>query len=192
MPQEDENWNPEAVWKHLRYRTTERWLDDAGASSVPTRHYNVGGNTKFWGSVLYRLRREDFQAVEHADGVSPAWPIDYDTLAPYYDRAERSTRCTASTASIRPSRRAARIRTRRCRIRAGMAPSSSSCARRACIRRRCRSACSPGENGGCILCNTCNSFPCKVHAKSEPTSAACGRRSRQPNVTLWTNACARG
>ena len=55
----------------------------------PYTHYGVGGNTKFWGSVLYRLRREDFQAIEHLDGVSPAWPIDYDTLEPYYERAER-------------------------------------------------------------------------------------------------------
>ena len=30
VPQEADNWNPEAVWKHLRYRTTERWLDGAG------------------------------------------------------------------------------------------------------------------------------------------------------------------
>ena len=57
--------------------------------SVPYMHYGVGGNSKFWGSVLYRLRREDFGELRHADGVSPAWPIDYDTLAPYYDRAER-------------------------------------------------------------------------------------------------------
>ena len=89
VPQEDENWNPEAVWKHLRYQTDERWVDDRGREFRPYTHYCVGGNTKFWGSVLYRLRREDFQAVEHLDGVSPAWPIDYDTLAPYYDRAER-------------------------------------------------------------------------------------------------------
>ena len=39
--------------------------------------------------MLYRLRREDFQAVEHLDGVSPAWPIDYETLEPFYERAER-------------------------------------------------------------------------------------------------------
>jgi choline dehydrogenase-like flavoprotein len=38
---------------------------------------------------LFRLRREDFQDLQHLDGRSPAWPIDYDTLAPYYDRAER-------------------------------------------------------------------------------------------------------
>ena len=64
-------------------------MDDRGREFRPYTHYCVGGNTKFWGSVLYRLRREDFQAVEHMDGVSPAWPIDYDALEPYYDRAER-------------------------------------------------------------------------------------------------------
>src|SRR6187397_2188952 len=89
VPQEAENWDPEAVWKHLRYRTREQWIDERGRPFTPYTHYGVGGNTKYWGSVLYRLRREDFQAVEHVDGVSPAWPIDYDTLEPYYDAAER-------------------------------------------------------------------------------------------------------
>ena len=28
VPQEPENWSPEAVWKDLRYRTTEHWLDE--------------------------------------------------------------------------------------------------------------------------------------------------------------------
>ena len=73
------------MWKDLRYRTTEQWLDEHGQSFRPYTHYGVGGNSKFWGSVLYRLRREDFGALQHADGVSPAWPIDYDTLEPYYD-----------------------------------------------------------------------------------------------------------
>src|SRR5919198_1979118 len=89
VPQEDQNWDPAAVWKQLRYRVKERWLDERGREFVPYAHYCVGGNTKFWGSVLYRLRREDFEAVEHVDGVSPAWPITYDTLEPYYERAER-------------------------------------------------------------------------------------------------------
>ena len=89
VPQEDENWNPSAVWRQLRYQTAEQWVDDRGQAFRPYTHYNVGGNTKFWGSVLYRLRREDFQAIQHFDGVSPAWPIDYETLAPYYERAER-------------------------------------------------------------------------------------------------------
>jgi choline dehydrogenase-like flavoprotein len=89
VPSEPENWDPAAVWKDLRYRTAERWRDQDGTEFQPYTHYNVGGNTKFWGSVLYRLRREDFGDMRHRDGVSPAWPIDYDTLEPYYERAER-------------------------------------------------------------------------------------------------------
>ncbi len=67
VPQEPENADPVAVWKQLRYQTSERWLDDRGHLFRPYTHYCVGGNTKFWGSVLYRLRREDFQEVEHMD-----------------------------------------------------------------------------------------------------------------------------
>ena len=89
VPQEPENWDPTAVWKRLRYRTTETWLDETDQEFRPYMHYCVGGNTKFWGSVLYRLRKSDFGAVEHVDGVSPAWPIDYLDLEPYYDQAER-------------------------------------------------------------------------------------------------------
>ena len=89
IAREAQNWDPEAVWKHLRYRADERWLDRQGREFRPYTHYCVGGNTKFWGSVLYRLRREDFAATEHVDGVSPAWPIDYETLEPYYERAEQ-------------------------------------------------------------------------------------------------------
>ena len=89
IPQEDQNWDPEAVWKDLRYQTRELWLDASGREFPPYSHYNVGGNSKFWGSVLYRLRREDFQDLQHLEGTSPAWPIDYDTLEPYYERAER-------------------------------------------------------------------------------------------------------
>src|SRR5204862_439075 len=52
VPQEDENWSAAAVWQDLRYRTPELWLDERGTGFRPYMHYNVGGNTKFWGSVL--------------------------------------------------------------------------------------------------------------------------------------------
>ncbi len=51
VPQEQENWSPEAVWKHLRYRATERWLDGGGVEFLPYTHYGGGGNTKFWGTL---------------------------------------------------------------------------------------------------------------------------------------------
>src|SRR6058998_2198174 len=54
----------------------------------PHTNYWVGGNTKFYGAALFRLRREDFGEVKHWGGVSPAWPVAYEDLEPYYTLAE--------------------------------------------------------------------------------------------------------
>jgi choline dehydrogenase-like flavoprotein len=188
VPQEPENWNPEAVWKRRRYQTTDRWLDHRGEPFAPYTHYNVGGNSKFWGSVLYRLRREDFGAVEHLDGISPAWPIDYDTLAPYYDRAERMYHVHGGPGDPTEPPRAAypyppvAHAPNMARLVAeltsfGLHPSPLPLG-----------VIDPGEPGGCQLCNTCNSFPCHIHRKSD--AEVCGVRPalEDPDVTLWTGA----
>ena len=57
-------------------------------SSRPEVNYYVGGNTKFYGAALFRLRPEDFGEIRHHGGVSPAWPIGYADLEPYYTQAE--------------------------------------------------------------------------------------------------------
>ncbi len=49
----------------------------------------IGGQTKFYGAALYRMRESDFREVQHEAGVSPAWPITYQELEPYYLEAER-------------------------------------------------------------------------------------------------------
>jgi len=191
VPQEDENWDPEAVWKDLRYRAREQWLDERGREFTPYTHYGVGGNTKFWGSVLYRLRREDFEAVEHIDGLSPAWPIDYDTLAPYYDRAERlyHVRGADGQDPTEPSRSPYPY---------DAVPHAPEMA--AIVERLREQGLHPsplplgllriGEDDGCILCNTCNSFVCKLHAKSEADVCCVRPALARSNVTLWTNAAA--
>jgi len=192
VPQEDENWSAQAVWKDLRYRTREQWLDELGREFQPYTHYNVGGNTKFWGSVLYRLRREDFQEMVHADGVSPAWPIDYETLAPYYDRAEQlyKVRGAVGDDPTEPPRgaypyppvpHAAGMAGVAARLRAmGLHPSHLPLG-----------ILNPGDENGCRLCNTCNSFVCRIHAKSDADIIAVRPATSYPNVTLWTNAVAR-
>ncbi|MEW6319698.1 MAG: GMC family oxidoreductase [Acidobacteriota bacterium] len=191
FPREPQNWDPRAVWRELRYRPAERWLDERG-EFTPYTHYGVGGNTRFWGSVLYRLRREDFQAIEHEDGVSPAWPIDYDTLAPYYERAERLYHVRGETGAdptepprgpypyppVPHAEGMARIVEQ---LRAlGLRPSTLPLG---LIR--------PGEAGGCILCNTCNSFLCHVDAKSDADVCCVRPALATGRVDLWTNAFAR-
>src|SRR4029078_3618531 len=52
-------------------------------------NYHVGGNTKFYGAALFRLRKEDFGELKHHGGISPAWPIEYNELEPYYTQAEQ-------------------------------------------------------------------------------------------------------
>ncbi len=187
VPQEADNWNPAAVWKHLRYRAKERWLDDRGDEFLPYNHYGVGGNTKFWGSVLYRMRREDFRAVEHVDGTSPAWPIDYDTLEPYYDLAERlyHVRGQHGVDPTEPPRgpfpheavpHAPAMAAIVDQLRAlGLHPSPLPL----------------GLLDGCVLCGTCNSFPCRIQAKSEADTCGVRPALERPNVSLWTHAFAR-
>jgi len=48
-----------------------------------------------------------------------------------------------------------------------------------------------GEAGGCVLCSTCNSFPCKVQAKSDAEVCCIRDAVQRPTVTMWTNARAR-
>ena len=156
IPQEEENWDPEAVWKHARYQTREIWLDANGREFPPYSHYNVGGNSKFWGSVLYRLRREDFQDLKHLDGLSPAWPIDYDMLEPYYDRAERLYQVHGEAGSDPTDPRRAPY---------PYAPIPHSTGMAGIVDRLRSFGLHPsplpiGLIDGCSLCNTCNSFAC--------------------------------
>ena len=186
FPRHADNWDPGVVWIEQRYRAKERWLKSESDEFQPNTHYGVGGNTKFWGSVLYRLREEDFEARTHVDGESPAWPIRYQDLASYYDRAERMYHVhgqagldptdpprapfpyPAVTHTVGMERMIDRLRTR------GLHPSYLPLG---LIR--------PGEDGGCELCDRCNSFPCMIGAKSD--AETCGlapAREESPCIEL--------
>jgi len=89
VPVEKENWDSVEVFQKNRYTTSEMWLDKNGHQFRPGMHYNVGGNTKFYGAALFRLREEDFKEIKHYGGVSPAWPIHYEDLRSYYLEAEK-------------------------------------------------------------------------------------------------------
>lgn len=89
VPVEKENWDSVEVFQKNRYTTADQWLDKNNKPFRPGMHYNVGGNTKFYGAALFRLREEDFNEIEHYGGTSPAWPIQYEDLKEYYLQAEK-------------------------------------------------------------------------------------------------------
>ena len=78
-----------AIFVEQCYRPKETWRDGSGGAFNPGNYYYVGGNSKFYGAVMLRYRERDFAALGHEVGVSPAWPIPYATLEPWYGRAER-------------------------------------------------------------------------------------------------------
>ncbi|KAF1018585.1 MAG: 6'''-hydroxyparomomycin C oxidase [Paracidovorax wautersii] len=77
-----------AIFQQGFYKSSEEWEGSDGSRFLPGNYYYVGGNSKFFGAVMYRYRAEDFEPRPHLEGQSPGWPIAYADLEPWYDRAE--------------------------------------------------------------------------------------------------------
>ena len=71
VPREKDNWSSRAVNVEGKYATKETWKDSDGEDLHPHTNYWVGGNTKFYGAALFRLRKEDFGEIRHHGGISP-------------------------------------------------------------------------------------------------------------------------
>ena len=89
LPRSRANWDSKTVFVDAQYQASETWYGSDGREFHPGLHYFVGGNSKVYGSALFRLRERDFGELRHKDGISPAWPLGYDVFEPYYTEAER-------------------------------------------------------------------------------------------------------
>lgn len=84
----DHDRNAKSIFADGYFRPDETWLDGQGKPFNPGNYYCVGGNSKFFGAVFLRYRKEDFAPLKHMGGTTPGWPIDYETLEPFYGQAE--------------------------------------------------------------------------------------------------------
>jgi choline dehydrogenase-like flavoprotein len=189
LPNEPENWSPEAVFVQNRYKTTECWEDGKGNAFHPGIHYWVGGNTKMYGAVLHRLRAEDFDAIEHEGGTSPAWPISYADLEPYYRVAEQwywahgeagidPTEPWRSTSYPWPAIPHDPYMSDLAEGMRGLGLTPYPLPVGLDYRRE----------GRCIRCRTCDAFPCQVDAKADAHVCGILPALESPNVELWTGA----
>ena len=192
MVSEPQNWSPRAVFIERRYKPTEMWRDGNGRPFAPGVHYVVGGNSKVYGASLPRFREQDFDAIEHRDGTSPAWPFTYADIEPYYAQAEQIYRVHGTTGEdpTEPWRStpfpframthepyiadlAERLRNR------GVHPASNSM------------GINFGADGTCIRCATCDGFPCRIGAKSDAENCALDPALATGNVRLLERAMVR-
>jgi choline dehydrogenase-like flavoprotein len=193
LPREKENWSSRAVNLEGRYQTKEIWKDRGGKDLHPHTNYWVGGNTKFYGAALFRLRREDFGEIGHHGGISPAWPITYDDLEPYYTAAERLYQVhgqrgedpTDPPAGADYAYPAVSHEPRLQHLsedfaRFGLKPFHTPLGIMLDEK-------NPHQSK-CIRCNTCDGYPCLMHAKSDSEVVAVRPALERPNVTLLTKA----
>lgn len=193
LAREKENWSTQAVFGDGRYKTKEHWYDRKGKDFKPGTHYCVGGNTKFYGAALLRFREKDFGELIHQDGISPAWPINYADMEPYYTEAEylyhvhgeRGVDPTDPWAS-KPYRHPAVSHEPRIQQLAddfkqlGLHPSHVPLGIKLNEKNR--------EQSECIRCSTCDGFPCLVNAKADAHTICVLPALQHPNVSLLTNA----
>jgi choline dehydrogenase-like flavoprotein len=190
---EPENWDTTEVFVNNRYISPDSWSNGDGKAFQPQVHYFVGGATKMYGAALYRLRREDFGEVRHHDGLSPAWPISYDVMEPYYTLAEqmyqvhgaRGEDPTEPPASapypFGPVSHEPRIQQLSDDLAAGgYHPFHAPCG---ILLNEANMAYS-----ACVRCSTCDGFPCLVHAKSDAEVLGVRPALTYSNVTLLTHA----
>jgi choline dehydrogenase-like flavoprotein len=193
VPREKDNWDSRPVNVEGKYQTKEVWRDGDGKPLHPHTNYWVGGNTKFYGAALFRLRQEDFGEIKHYGGISPAWPVRYEDIEPYYTRAEQlyhvhgergvdPTDPPASAPYPHPpvsheprmqqlSQDFARLGLRPFHVPLGVMLDEKDPRKSACIR-----------------CNTCDGYPCLVYAKSDAQVVCVDPALRHPNVSLITGA----
>ena len=192
VKREPDNWNSRAVNVEGKYNTKEVWYDREGKPLHPHTNYNVGGNTKFYGAALFRMRERDFGELRHYDGVSPAWPISYDELEPFYAQAEElyhvhGTSGEDPTDPPRSSEFPYPAVTHEPRIQhladdfaaAGVKPFHVPLGIQ--LKENDRTS-------ACIRCATCDGFPCLTNAKSDAHICGIEPALNFPNVTLLTNA----
>lgn len=62
---------------------------NAGYPETRTKSRIIGGNSNFWTGRCERLHPSDFAKHPYTPSANP-WPISYEDLEPYYQRAERT------------------------------------------------------------------------------------------------------
>lgn len=193
LPREPQNWSTAEVFVNNRYISPDTWTDENGKPFQPQIHYCVGGATKLYGAALYRLRAEDFGEIQHHDGLSPAWPISYEQMEPYYTKAEqlyqvhgaRHEDPTEPPSSGPYPYPAVSHEPRMQQLsddlaKTGLHPFHAPCGIMLNEANMPYSA--------CVRCPTCDGYPCLVHAKSDAEVNAVRPAIEQPTVDLLTNA----
>lgn len=156
------DWDPQQILLGDRYRGLPVSVRQYGARQYSDmRHHEVvGGSSVFYGGASLRMRPQDMTA----------WPISYDDLEPHYSQAEQSLGVhgvdgadpqepprSRPYAQVPPPLTAPAQRIQRAAQSLGYAPFALPMALNF----------TDTSRPVCILCNTCDGYPCRIQAKND-------------------------
>jgi choline dehydrogenase-like flavoprotein len=193
LPREKQNWDPAEVQKKDRYFNAETWRDKEERELHPAAGYWVGGNTKFYGGTLFRAREREFEKIVHKGGISPEWCLRYADLEPYYTQAEKLYNVhgkrgldpiepwTTEEYPVPAISHEPRIQQIHDDLQAkGLHPFYLPMAIKLNEAQQFLSE--------CIRCETCDGYPCLLHAKADAEVMTVRPAIEYSNVTLLTQA----
>jgi choline dehydrogenase-like flavoprotein len=154
-------------------------------------HYYVGGNTKVFGACLPRFREQDFGAIRHRDGVSPAWPVGYAEMEPHFVAAEHlyAVHGTPGGDPTEPWR-SADYPYEALPHEPPIAAFAASLEAQGLHPFPMPTGVDRREGGACVRCRTCDGFPCRLDAKSDADVRALRPALETGTVRLLTRAYA--
>ncbi len=134
----------------------------------------VGGGTFSYGAMAWRYMEKDFRMRSTYGAVAGStlddWPISYDDLEPYYEKAEWEIGVSGDdsgqsfqSAAPQAAAHAAAAAQARARDPASPPPSAWGCTRSTspC----CATPCPTTAGAACMRCRWCVGFACEVNAK---------------------------
>ncbi|RWY51223.1 GMC oxidoreductase [Mucilaginibacter gilvus] len=193
LPREKANWDSKAVFQDERYHTKEVWKTKNGEDLHPGTGYWVGGNTKVYGAALFRLRERDFKELQHEAGVSPAWPLTYADYEPYYTEAEKlywvhGKMGMDPTEPFRTEEYAYPPVSHEPRIQELHDALVENGSQPFYMPMAIKLTETDMLNSPCIRCNTCDGYPCMIHAKSDADINCVRPALENDNITLMIDA----
>jgi len=195
--------------------------------ALPVRQYGsflpgtgVGGSGEHWSGISYRYYPHDFRRLSHIvekyghnrlpeDCAVRDWPITYDEIEPYYDRAERLMGISGKAGNLNGRRIDGGNVFEGPRQSEYPTPPMKMPHLAALFREAARTlgyhpfplpaatTSVPYTNpdgvarAGCSFCGYCERFGCMVGAKAQPTNTLMPILARRANFELRTGACVR-
>jgi choline dehydrogenase-like flavoprotein len=188
LPREWQNWSPRAIHHESRYRNSDPWIGPDGEAAIPGNYHYVGGSSKLYGATMPRFREADFGVVETQDGISPAWPVSYAEMEPFYASAEALYWVHGDDSDPTAPWRSGPYPFGPLSHEKAIAKISQRLARQGLNPFTLPQAVDWRAGGRCVLCRTCDAYPCLLDAKGDADICAMRPALKSATVRLMTNA----